>query len=220
MWVKNLGEIFKLLLIVSVVFAVVSCGIFFLRLSSDMKQITASTLKTEAAIQTTLAPLPATLQQTTAAMTDLDRTIQIAGGTLNIARDTLKKEQSTLEAANTATVKSMTDLDMLVINLDGSQKDVVKGVAQTLAAVQATTSSVIPVMEQTRANLATLQPAIVEVNALLKNTTSTMSHVDGATADIQTEIHKFVYPPPRPWYDKYIVDPIKLGARMLTIPLR
>lgn len=58
------------------------------------------------------------------------------------------------------------------------------------------------------------------IDEILGNLQSTSFEIAGTTADVHTEIHKFVFPPPRKWYEKYILDPLKFGAKMLTVPLR
>jgi hypothetical protein len=38
-------------------------------------------------------------------------------------------------------------------------------------------------------------------------------------ADVAHEVHQLVYPPPRKWYQKYIVDPMKIAAHLITISI-
>ncbi len=202
----------RIVLALSAVFLIVSTGVLMLRLSSDSKAITSS-------VQQALGSVQITLQHTDAAVTDARRTLEIAGGTLNIARETLKKEQGSIQQANAATVQSMQDLDALIKNLDSNQAQITAGSVDALKSIQTATSSITPVMQQTQKDLETLQPVIEKSQELLNNSTDTMAHVSGTTQDIQTEIHKFVYPPPRKWYQKYITDPVRFGLKMLTVPL-
>jgi 50S ribosomal subunit-associated GTPase HflX len=130
----------------------------------------------------------------------------------------LKEEHDTLMTANKETLQAMNDLDTLVKNLDASQKDVVANVNQTLTGVQSTVASVTPVMVQTQKDLADLEPVIAQTQALMVQATDTTTNISKTTADIATEIHKYVYPPPQKWYQK-IWGPIKLGIHMLTVPI-
>jgi hypothetical protein len=72
-------------------------------------------------------------------------------------------------------------------------------------------------------NVRFTDPHWADTLAHLDETSTRLAEIGGnvsrATSDAEHEIHKFVYPPPRPWYDKYIIDPLKMGMRMLTIPL-
>jgi hypothetical protein len=110
-------------------------------------------------------------------------------------------------------------LDTLVANLDVSQKEVTANLQETLVFVQKTSQSAIPVMQQTQKDLADLEPVIQQSQELLKQTTDTMNHVSGATQDVQTEIHKFIFPPPQPWYKKYIFNPLRIVTKMITVPV-
>jgi hypothetical protein len=101
----------------------------------------------------------------------------------------------------------------LVQSLDQTQKQAGVSIAETSAAL-------VPVMQQTREDLAQLEPAIRQVTPLLERTTDIAVNVSNATADVEHEIHKFVYPPPRKWYQKWLLDPLKTAAHLVTIPVR
>lgn len=68
-------------------------------------------------------------------------------------------------------------------------------------------------------DLAALKPSIDRMPQLMDKTTGIAGNLDSSTADIATEIHRFVYPPPRKWYQKYVEDPLKMGLRIITISL-
>jgi chromosome segregation ATPase len=205
----------KILMALSLMFCSISVGIFFLRLASDTKQIAQSVQQTAVQIQTTTKDVD---EYMTATLNSVQGVSETAASTLNDIDNTIQNEQASIKAANQATVKAMQDLDTLVVNADASQKQVIASVQATLTAVQKTTESVLPVMDQTHKDLAALEPAINQIQPLLQQSTDTMTHVSQATADISTEIHKYVYPQPQKWYQK-LWGVTKLGMHMLTYPL-
>ena len=206
------GKVLASLATASVMFLSIALGSLALELRSDAKKVTASVQQTLVASQTTIQNLNTTV-------TALERTVKIAGGAINIVRDDLRDESTTLVAANKSTLQAMTDLDVLVKHADASQLQIVTSVQQTLKSVQETTAAVIPVMQATQKNLETLQPVIAQAQVLMKNSSDTMSNVSKSTADVATEIHRFVYPPPAKWYQKYIFSPAKILMHMVTVPV-
>jgi hypothetical protein len=152
------------------------------------------------------------LEHMDAALIDVRRDIQIAGGVLNQTRDIERDNRVDLKAANTKTLATLAHVDDLIISLDASQRQAASAIAQTSAAL-------LPVMQQTQQDLAELQPAIQRLPPLLQRSTEIAGNLSDATSDVQHEIHKMVYPPPRKWYQKYFLDPIKIGLHLVTIPL-
>lgn len=220
MWTQSLGQVLKLLIAVSVIFCVTSLGIFFLQLRSDTKKVSTQAVTTlqlvQTQVQTEVPRLNQTLNNVDATVTDLRRTIEIAGGTLNIARDTLKKSQQT----NLATLQSIQQLVAQGQPVLKQTQDTMLSAQHTMEETQKTIADIQPVLKETQSTLSQLGIVTQKLQPAADSLSGTMAHIDGITQDAQTEIHKFVYPPPQPWYDKYIINPVKLGMRMLTIPLR
>lgn len=218
MW-KSLGELLKLLIAVSVVFCMASLGIFFLQLRSDTKNVSNQTVTTLQAIQSDVDKevprLNQTLDNLDSTVTDLRRTIQIAGGTLNIARDTLRKSQET----NLEILKSVQELTAQGAPVLQQTQDTMASAQKTVEETQKTIEEFQPVLQQTQTTLTDLDIETKKLQPAADSLSVTMGHIDGITQDVQTEIHKFVHPPPKPWYSKYIIDPLKIGLKMLTIPL-
>ena len=206
----------KALLMLSAIFCLTTLGVLFLNLSIETKTITASLLQTSATIQKTTKDVD---EYATATMNSVQGVMEVTSGTLNDIDTTVENEQTSIKQANQSTVKAMQDLDILVQNADASQKTVIAAVQQTLTSVQKTTESAIPVMDQTQKDLASLQPVIVQAQEMVKQSTDTMAHISASTADIETEIHRFVFPPPQPWYKKYIWNPVKMASHVLTVPV-
>jgi hypothetical protein len=148
-----------------------------------------------------------------ATITDLDRTVQIAGGTLDQARKIERDNRHEIAQVNEQTLATLQHVDALVQSFDVTQKQAGASISQTSAAL-------VPVIEQTRKDLAQLEPAIRQVEPLLMRTTDIAVNVSNATADVEHEIHKLVYPPPRKWYEKYFLDPLRTAAHLVTIPIR
>lgn len=140
--------------------------------------------------------------QLTSTLTDLHRTILIAGGVLNITRDIERDNRKDLQAINAQTLQTL-------VNFDASQK-------QASRAIQDTSAALLPVMDQTRRDLAALEPAIGQMTPLLQQGTGIATNLNKTTADVQFEAHKLIFPPPRPWYDKYIFDPLRIAAHVVT----
>jgi hypothetical protein len=64
------------------------------------------------------------------------------------------------------------------------------------------------------------------LDEMVTNWNETSLHVVGMTAnaelvtdDAEHEVHKLVYPPPRKWWQKWITDPVKTAAHLITIPI-
>jgi len=157
--------------------------------------------------------LDKTVSTLDATIVDVRRTVLIAGGTLNIVRDTMRDEKESAEAAVESSHALVKNSTILVNTANASLLSLTESVNKALGPVP-------PLLDQTRENLLLLEATEEQLTPLAKNTSDTMEHVSGITADTQYEIHKFVYPPPQPWYDKYIINPAKIIFHMLTIPLR
>ena len=136
---------------------------------------------------------------------DLTRVIQLAGGVLNVTRDIERDNRKDIQAANEKTLATLGHVDDLIVSFNQSQRD-------ASMAIQRTSAAVIPVMTQTATDLKALEPAIQQGTAIASN-------LNGATADVAQEIHKFVYPPPRKWWQRWVTDPAKVAAHLITIPL-
>ena len=144
---------------------------------------------------------------------DFDRTVQIAGGAINTARQIERDNRLEIAAVNRETLDTLKNVNGLVVSLDATQKQAGASIAETSAALA-------PVIEQSARDLAELQPAIHQVTPLLERTTDVAANLSNATADVQHEIHKLVYPPPRKWYQKWFLDPLRTAAHLFTIPIR
>ena len=110
-------------------------------------------------------------------------------------------------------VKMLADIDADLASFDATQKQAGASIAQTGAALA-------PVIAQSAQDLAELQPVIRQIAPLLQQSTAVAANLNAGTADVAHEIHKLVYPPPRKWYQKYFLDPLRTAAHLLTIPIR
>jgi hypothetical protein len=179
---------------------------------ANLDSIETEITKTLTIIQTDLNAIHGSAKQINGMITDIDRTVQIAGGVLNITRQIERDNRTDLQASNTQTLSTLKHVDGLVVSFDASQKQAAQSIEQTTAAL-------IPVMWQTQRDLAALEPSIQQSTPLLAQATAVTSNANKITADMATEIHKFVYPPPRKWYQKYIFDPVKTMIHLITIPI-
>jgi hypothetical protein len=118
--------------------------------------------------------------------------------------------------------KTLPDVDTIVEDSDHALKALTLDAHDELTAMQGATEAVHSATDSLTLDFDGLHDRIDDprIDSILGNVQSTTFELAGTTADIHTEIHKFVYPPPRKWYEKFILDPLKLGAKMLTIPLR
>jgi hypothetical protein len=57
------------------------------------------------------------------------------------------------------------------------------------------------------------------IDEILGNIQSTTYEFAGTSADFHYEVHKLVFPPPRKWYQKWLLDPLKFAAHVVTIPI-
>jgi len=159
--------------------------------------------KIQGDIHSTAISLQRTAASTQSTMADTRRVLQIAGGTLNIARDTMRDEQKNFKAESDAVLQTTRNIDALV--------------AQATVTLQ----SVPPLMASSQETMQKMGAVMDGVNQVITGPVqSTMKHVDGVTADVQTEVHKLVYPAPRKWYQKYIIDPITIAGHLLTYSIK
>ena len=147
--------------------------------------------------------------QLTSTLTDIRRTVEIAGGVLNVTRQIERDNRKDIQAANAQTLTTLQHVDGLVVSFDASQK-------QASRAIQDTSAALLPVMDQTRRDLAALEPAIGQITPLLQQSTEIAGNLNKTTADVQFEAHKLIFPPPRPWWDRYIFDPLRIAAHVVT----
>jgi hypothetical protein len=154
----------------------------------------------------------ATVDHLDGVLTDIGRDAQLAGGVLNVTRQIELDNRADIKAANTQTLTTLGHVDELVVSFDASQK-------QASRAIQDTSAALLPVMDQTRRDLAALEPAIGQMTPLLQQTTEVASNVRNTTAALDHEVNKLVYPPPRKWYQKFLLDPLKTAAHLITIPI-
>ena len=196
----------KIILAASASLAFAAIAFCALQIAFLVRQTQASEIELQKTAGAVLAHMDATV-------TDLDRTVQIAGGAIGEARKIERDNRSEIAAVNHQTVLTMQHVNELIQSIDASQKQAASSIAQT-------SGSMVPVIQQAQRDLADLQPAIQQVTPLLQRTTDIAVNLSNTTADVQHEIHKFVYPPPRKWYQKYFLDPAKTLAHLVTIPVR
>jgi hypothetical protein len=65
-----------------------------------------------------------------------------------------------------------------------------------------------------------LDDGMDHLNLLALHLDDTSESLSEMMADTAHEVHKFVYPPPRKWWQRYFTDPGKVAARLITIPIR
>jgi methyl-accepting chemotaxis protein len=174
-----------------------STGLFFLRLSLVLPEETKASSQ---AVRSSLVKIDSTVA-------DLDRTVLIAGGALNEARRIERDNSAGLQDVNRKTLDTLSHVDAFVLSLDASQK-------QAAASIQQTSQALAPVIEQTSRDIHDLEPAIQQLTPLLQQFTATASNLNNTTADVQHEVHKLVYPPPRKWWQKWFTDPLKAAGEM------
>lgn len=88
-----------------------------------------------------------------------------------------------------------------------------------IAQIVENSQAIVPMAKQTQQDLLDLDPIIRQMLPLAQSTTAITEHVSGVTADVEHEVHKLVYPPPRKWYQKWFLDPLKTAAHLITIPI-
>jgi hypothetical protein len=150
---------------------------------------------------------------------DLSTLVRTANGVLNVTRDIERDNRRDIAAANAQTLATLQHVDGLVVSLDASQEEAAGAIVATAEAIQQDSDALAPVLQQTQADLHALEPAIEQVAPLLRAGTDVAVNLSQATADVQHEIHQFVYPPPRKWWQRYFTDPAKVAAHLLTIPI-
>jgi len=188
------------------VFMLIAIAIFFIVLTLFVNSISRELLSAIESVHRTAEATTAAAAELQPTIVDLRRTILIAGGTLNLARDTLRNEQKTIRAANEKTIETMKNVDELLAGADQSQRSIAAHADATLAALD-------PVMIQMRADLAALEPVITAAKPLLDNSAATMANANRISADLAKVTDDAVKP--KPWYKRiagYIWAPVKLAA--------
>jgi hypothetical protein len=193
------------LIAVTASFALAAIGIGAVETAAAVREARANIASTSLYVQKALTHVDATV-------TDLDRTVQIAGGAIGEARKIERDNRGELAAVNRATLATLQHVDGLVVSFDTSQH-------QASMAIQQTSAALVPVIAQTEVDLRELRPAIAQMTPLLQQSTAVAANLNDATADVEHEIHKLVYPPPRKWWQRYLLDPLKTAAHLVTIPL-
>lgn len=179
------------------------CAIEAASLANDARQALTAT---SARAQQSIVHLDATI-------TDLDRLAQIAGGALNEARQIERDNRKEIAAVNRQTLRTLQNAAALIDAVNLTQRQAGSSIADMSAAL-------VPVIKQTQQDLADLKPAIEQMTPLLQQGTAIAGNLNASTADVEHEIHKLVYPPPRKWYQKYFLDPLRAAAHLVTIPVR
>ena len=186
-----MSTLLKAVAIVALFFVMAFLG----RLKADVDKVSDASVSALMSVQSTAIAANRAISNIDAAASDLRRTILIAGGTLNIARDTLRDERENIRKANEATVSTM------------------QNASRVLETANATLQSIPPVMVATQRDLAALEPVIQQAQPVLKNTADTMANATRITGDLAKIADDATAP--KPWYKKafgYLWAPIKLAA--------
>jgi uncharacterized protein (DUF3084 family) len=184
------------------VFALVSIGCFFLRLSYSLKAITVTTNDSLRAIAKDADDVRVMLN---AAGFQAEETLHHTDEILEVERSAQKQQLA-------KTQQALDQLTLTLQHLDRSTADALQPVGPLLQQTQDTLAKTGGLENQLQQNLVLMQPAIQNVNRLTAN-------LDQTSADIEHEVHKLVYPPPRKWYQKYLLDPAKTAAHLISIPV-
>jgi DNA repair ATPase RecN len=112
----------------------------------------------------------------------------------------------------TKTDKVLDQLADTLANIDRNTAASLQSIPPLLDQTKQTLQGTVTLQAQLEKNLKDLEPAEREVSDIAVNLSNT-------TADVQHEVHKLVYPPPRKWYQKYLLDPLKIGLHLITIPV-
>lgn len=145
-----------------------------------------------------------------ASLRTLNKTLRTTNDAINQARDIERDNRAEIKQINSQTVSSLVNFNALLQSLDATQKDAGKSITDASAAL-------VPVIKQTQQDVADLDPVIREMLPLMKQSTAIARNLNASTADVQHEIHKLVYPPPRKWWQKWITDPIHIGAEYFKV---
>ena len=150
----------------------------------------------------------------------------MTNATLFQAEEVLHHTDVYIATAQQGEKHQLAQLDALIVQaqttvqgIDASQKTVASDLDVTLHQTTQTIQDLQPLAAQLTATTKSLQDTIQLTQPILKNSNDILGHVNGISADAQTEVHNLVYPPPKPWYEK-VWGVTKLALRMLTIPLK
>jgi hypothetical protein len=188
---------------VSAIFALAAIGFLAIRTSQVVHQVAGKVAGVPTEGKGSLSTI----------LLELNETIRTANDTINQARDIERDNRKEIRTIDAHTLAVIEHMDQVTQDFDATQKQAGDSIAETSAAL-------VPVIRQAHDDLADLQPTIKQLLPLAQQTTAIAANVNSSTADIQHEIHALVYPPPRKWYQKYFLDPVRIVAKMVTIPVR
>ena len=202
-----MDKLLKDLLGVAGVVALMALTVLLVALTQDADKLTVST-------QAVMTNTTGTLAKVDATITDARRVLLIAGGTLNIARDTMRDQQKTVKAESQAILDTTRNVNAAVRHIDANSATAFNQLGVSL-------QGLTPVMAAATETLTKTGKTVDSLNAVVNGPVmGTLTNVQGVTADVQTEVHRFVYPPPRKWYQKYIIDPAKIAGHLLTYSVK
>jgi len=175
----NLFQSCKAALAICGCFMMIEGGLLFHRLQVDSAKITAS-------VQTTLLASQTTMKDADYAVADLRRTLEITGGTLNLARQTLRNEQTSLQQANAQTIATMKGIDDLVQKSNGLVAHVDTSQAQVFADVHTT-------MQKTQLVIDTTNQTVLDIDKQVDNPdiAATLGHLNIAISNVQDTTLQF-----------------------------
>ena len=114
---------------VSAAFALIAIGVCALSISADVSRVAA---ESEQDLQSTNKAVSKSLDNLNATLVDVRRTVLIASGTLNIVRDTMRKEQATTEAEIQSSHALVSNSSALVVTANETLKQLAVTVDRTL----------------------------------------------------------------------------------------
>lgn len=206
----------KVMVAVSAIFALAAIGVCGVEMFLVVREARNAVLGAAPQVKAQAAQIAGQAQlvlgSADASLRTLNKTLRTTNDAINQARDIERDNRADIKEINAQTVMSLEKFNALLVSVDASQKQAAGAIAQSSAALA-------PVMLQAETDLRELQPAIQQITPLLMRSTDIAVNLSNTTADVEREVHSLVYPPPRKWWQRYIVDPLKIGMHLVTIPL-
>lgn len=140
-----------------------------------------------AAVSQASRGMVAVQSQALATLTDVRRTVLIAGGVLNVTRQIERDNRDEIHQVNVQTLAGIKQASELM--------------AQVGQNVNEVSAALLPMFRSTTRVMDQLYPLTVQATGIA-------THANNISGDVDHEVHKFVYPPPRKWWQKFITDPL------------
>lgn len=214
MWTKSLGELLKLLIAVSVIFTVVSVGMFFLQLSSGTKKVTAQTITTLKSVQSDVTDLKV---MTNATLYQIGDVSHETADMVRMEKSYVSQESKQLVRANEQLNRTLSQLQIVLQHIDQNTQASLAPLPELLDQTRDTLLAAQHATEESQKTIAKVGETVDKIKPVVDNLNGTTAHIDSISASLDRVVQSATQP--KPWYKQvigYVWAPIKLAATFMN----